>query len=70
MSDTDAEEWESMTVNSRSGGEFSERTDKVAGDVTLFARGGAADKLSTVLVEYTRDERLAHSCALCLNEDE
>jgi len=47
VSDTNAEQWESMTVNFRSGGEFAERTDNVVGDVTLFARGGAADKLST-----------------------
>jgi hypothetical protein len=65
----DAEQWESMTVNSRSGGEFSERTDSVVGDVTLFARGGAADKLSTVLVEYTGEERLAQSFAFCVVED-
>jgi hypothetical protein len=59
-----------MTVNSRSGGEFSERTDNVVGDVILFARGGAGDKLSTVLVAHTRDERLAQSFAFCLDEDE
>jgi hypothetical protein len=41
-----AEEWESMTVKSLSGGEFLERTDNIVGDVTLFARGGAVDKLS------------------------
>jgi hypothetical protein len=51
VSDTDAEQWESVTVNSRSGGGFSEPTDNVVGDVTPFARGGVPDKLRTVLVE-------------------
>jgi len=69
VSDTHAELWERMTVSFRSGGEFAERTDNV-GDVTLFARGGAADKLSAVLVEYARDGLLAQSFAFCLGEDE
>jgi len=60
---------ESMTVNSRNGGEFTERTDNVAGDVTLFARCVADVKLSTVRVQHARDERLAQSFAFCLGED-
>ena len=70
MSDTAAERWESVTVNSRSGGGFSEPTDNVVGDVTLFARGGVPDKLRTVLVAYAGDERLAQSFAFCVVEDE